>query len=84
MIQAVKSKRFFKRFTPANSCNHTYSQAFLIISVPQTTCVKQREQLFIASAIDAPYIEKKELVEQDIRNTKPCPVDQKVSDWGHR
>lgn len=34
----------------------------------------------IASVIDAPYIENKELVEQDIRNTKPCPVDQKVSD----
>lgn len=34
----------------------------------------------IASAIDAPYIEDAKLVEQDVRKTKPRPIDQKVAD----
>ncbi|MGI6106145.1 MAG: MBL fold metallo-hydrolase [Raoultibacter sp.] len=34
----------------------------------------------IASAIDAPYIEKQELVTKEIRGGKACPVDLKVSD----
>lgn len=34
----------------------------------------------IASAIDAPYIEKEELATKDHRFNKPCPVDKKVTD----
>lgn len=34
----------------------------------------------IASAIDAPSIEVEELIQQDMRKIKACPVDQKLND----